>query len=295
MTKTQNITQTIHGTELGVITRDGYVYVYPSHPKGAIKNRLFTPKWVQDEFSKGNVIVDAIVEARLDERTGRHYPVVRGKAVADCVISDDFWLDDYRNIVRTTKWLSGKIKTTNWHFRSLPKEVMAEISADQRVRVNELIRNARLKEIFISRYHNGTIVRTPKGIPSLEKVTFVNFDKRTMMVNVERTYTTNGEAVGYRIVNGKIVKNQVDAPYSLICRSQEPIDAHFKVEYGKPYFKCFSDVSNFTYESNDGRGMRSESTDHLNLFRCVDVVVKDNEGNKVGSWVNEEFITGVSW
>lgn len=294
-TTTHTLTKNTHRTELGVVTRDGFVYVFPNTPKRSpIKNRLFSPKWVQEELAKGNVIVDAVVEARLDERTGRHYPVVRGKVVADHIVSVRFWMDSFRNIIRTTKWLSGETETKNWYFRQFPKEMMAQVPQDQIASLKTQIREARLVEVLRDRYFNGATERTPKGILSLEKVEFTNFAERTMMVNVVRTYTTDGEMLRYRISEGKIVKTQEDAAYSLIVRREEPIDAHFKVEYGKPYLKGVDSVSECSYESNDGRGMRSDTTYHFNLLRCVDVVVRDNEGNKVKSWTNSEFITGVS-
>ncbi len=292
-----------HRRELGIVTRDGDVYLYPFRKvSGSIKNRLFTPKWVEQAFDQGKIVVDATVETKVDPASGRHYPVVRGKVVDDALVSVYLSLEAEiagGRVQGNIAWASGKEETKLWpSLKEVPAHVMALVTADNLRRLDAEVRHRRLGRVMRHRYNNGAPVVEVKGIYALAKVEYANFDRRTMMVEVIRTYSADAVWTRYKMdfaaEKTRFVKTVEEGPHCPITRRMEPIDAYFKVERSKPYLKLVQGEFRYDYESNDGRSTRYDTVRYVSLVERVDVRIVDTDGQVFDSWVESKTLSQVN-
>lgn len=246
---------------LGVATRDGHFVPDGTRTKQKISNCVFPPNWVRDAWDRGLLVVGEL-ELRQNER-GRYYAVIKGEAVQDRVESHTTHYSSFNSWRVTQNWTSGS-KSVYFTTESLPVEYRTE--AWEEISRKES-RVKRVQEVFNQRY--ATQVQSEVvgwGVDESETGFAIDMETRTVRVAV--VFKQTSVVRGWEIKGDKIVPVEREVITMVKSeRLQEPIEKYFDIT--KTGVTRMSKVTedHFDYESNDGWGTRSTTTEIYTEFK----------------------------
>lgn len=292
-----------HLNEVGFAAWDGdphNVWFVPlgGRTKSKIKNRLFTPKWAKDILSNGLLIEVESFSMRVDARTGRHYPVIRGKAVPDRVVKEYMeYSHQNGSCGYVQRYLSGETRevrycmATNppppelWHLLPEPFE--------------KLRRDMRVAQVWRKRYSTPKTVW--RGYSEYEEYDHEMFPDRGEMIYFRRLNVPTKEVL-YDLEIGlgfpaRISKWERDVVCQhLAGRVSIPIHERYFVQWEDVGLRGNSWSHRLDYESNDGRSSRYEIRHFYGIFRRHRITLTNKVTGQKDVWSvrGEEWVV-VAW